>query len=91
MTQQRFLATPASPLKDAIATLVGVSPADLNYLERVQSTSQLNDEQIEKLEEWINKNINHSPLLFWATSGGVLQSADLLVKAAIENANIPET
>ena len=72
-----------SPLCSALLSITGKMPPFDLY--GVYCASELSDDLAGQLEDWCS--VNASP--YWATGGGVLEAAELLVDRAVENANLP--
>jgi hypothetical protein len=70
------------PFRQAIEAIVGKQcPLDLGA---AKSSYELSNEINIKLQDWCS--LNARPM--WATGGGIVEAADLLVERAIENANL---
>lgn len=71
-----------SPLKEALVAITGKEPPfDLSG---VYSSVDLDDHTAERLGDWCTNNTN--PV--WAPGDSILEAAEILVKRAVENANI---
>lgn len=71
-----------APLREALIAITGKEPT-LNLL-NIKHLNELTPEDQNLLYEWCTQN--RRP--YWATGLGVLEAAELLVRTAIENANI---
>lgn len=76
-----YYPTPADPLREALASIIGKDPPDFV---RGHNTSGLSDKQILDLQDWCS--VNARP--HWATGLSMIEAAELIVAGAIENANI---
>lgn len=71
------------PWREAIAMLVGKRPP---LWMRGNPSTALNDEQTDQLQDWIGRNL--SPNMQWSTAIGIIEAAQALVHAAVDNGNI---
>ena len=78
-----YYQTPESPLAEALEIITGKHPSELIGLKGIYYCSQLNDDELVALELWCQENRPK-----WTPGYGVLEAAELLVKTAVENANI---
>lgn len=73
---------PESPLKDAITAILGKAPPfDLTG---IIFENNIEEDVAIELYEWCSSNANPC----WATGDSIVEAAELIVKRAIENANI---
>lgn len=70
------------PLHDALQALTNQSPPE--FVKGAYFSKDLFEYQIEDLQNWCSINANPS----WATGLSMIEAAEIIVKRAIENANI---
>ena len=80
--RKRFI-TPRMFFREAIQAIIG-KPCPVKT--PIISLSELNDDETMALQDWCSNNAN--PL--WATGLSMMEAAELIVKSALENANITE-
>ena len=71
-----------TPLADALEAIIGKPAPD--YISNSYNSADLTRTQQEKLEHWASYNARP----FWATGGSIVDSANLMVERALENANL---
>lgn len=71
-----------NPLRDALQAITGVEPPA--YTLGAWSAQDLNEEDVVGLQDWCSENARPE----WSTGLGVFEAAELMVKLAVENANI---
>jgi hypothetical protein len=73
-----------SPFYDALVAITkSVPPIPMRGL---YSSKELTDEEFEVVQDWAKD----SAPIHWATGLSIIDCADLMVKSAVENANIPK-
>lgn len=76
---KRFI---ANPLTEALAMMAMAAPPDFTHGH--VDTSKMTDDQVDELQSWC---VDHCKLA-WSTGIGMLEAAELVVREAINNANI---
>ncbi|XZE52562.1 hypothetical protein SH139x_004263 [Planctomycetaceae bacterium SH139] len=77
-----FIADVKDPLYEALAALTRATPPET--MRGIDSTEELTDEQFSELQDWASNHV----IPHWSTGLGLIDAAEMLVKSAIENANI---
>jgi hypothetical protein len=77
-----FIKDVKDPLYDALAALTRAKPPEM--VKGMHSTDELTDEQFSELQDWASNHV----IPHWSTGLGLIDAAEILVKSAIENANI---
>lgn len=71
-----------TPLADALEAIIGQQPPA--FVGAAYNSSELPDDLAEQLQDWCSGNANP----YWATGDSILETAEIMVERAIENANI---
>ena len=71
-----------SPLFDALQAILCQDPP--MFLKKKFSASELTDDEYTSLQDWCSNNRN----LEWETGTGIIEAAESIVLAALENGNI---
>lgn len=77
---------PKAPLAEAIAEIVGKMPPF--EMDGIWWLDDLPNKIADDLGEWCCYNIESQQYIGWATGSGVIDAAELLLKTAIDNANL---
>jgi hypothetical protein len=75
-----------APLAEAIAGLVGKMPPF--ELDGIWCWKDVPDHITDDLQDWCSLAVESNPYIAWAPGYGVIDAAELLLKLAIENANL---
>lgn len=74
--------TPDNPLSDVLRAMTGKEPP--GYTRGHYYTSQLSDEDSERLQHWCSDNANP----YWTTGIGLMDAVDAIIGEAVGNGNI---